>query len=274
MLDEKMMVKPFEASKEELLKVHSKKYLKTLNWSFQVAMISEIAGLVMVPNVIVQKRYLKPMRYQVGGSILAGKLALERGYAINIGGGFHHCSAIKGGGFCPYADITLLIKNIKQYYNIDKVLIVDLDAHQGNGYARDFLNDQDIYIMDMYNYAIYPGDIPAKKAIRKKIELDCYTNDKEYLQLLQTHLDAALDEFQPKLVVYNAGTDVLAGDPFGRLSITASGIIQRDEIVFKKVRNLSIPIVMLTSGGYLPETAFIISESIINLKMVNLIGPK
>lgn len=256
-------------------------------------MISEIAGLVMVPNVIVQKRYLKPMRYQVGGSILAGKLALERGYAINIGGGFHHCSAIKGGGFCPYADITLLIKNIKQYYNIDKVLIVDLDAHQvrlsknaqlcvtihkisfkGNGYARDFLNDQDIYIMDMYNYAIYPGDIPAKKAIRKKIELDCYTNDKEYLQLLQTHLDAALDEFQPKLVVYNAGTDVLAGDPFGRLSITASGIIQRDEIVFKKVRNLSIPIVMLTSGGYLPETAFIISESIINLKMVNLIGPK
>lgn len=93
-------------------------------------MISEIAGLVMVPNVIVQKRYLKPMRYQVGGSILAGKLALERGYAINIGGGFHHCSAIKGGGFCPYADITLLIKNIKQYYNIDKVMIVDLDAHQ------------------------------------------------------------------------------------------------------------------------------------------------
>lgn len=71
-------------------------------------------------------------RYQTGGTILAGKLALERGWAINVGGGFHHCSASKGGGFCPYADITLLIQFL--FYNyplqIKRVLIVDLDAHQ------------------------------------------------------------------------------------------------------------------------------------------------
>lgn len=71
-------------------------------------------------------------RYQTGGTILAGKLALERGWAINVGGGFHHCSANKGGGFCPYADITLLIQFLFQNYplQIKRVLIVDLDAHQ------------------------------------------------------------------------------------------------------------------------------------------------
>lgn len=72
------------------------------------------------------------MRYQTGGTILAGKLALERGWAINIGGGFHHCSSKRGGGFCPYADISLLVVFLFNYYpeRIKRILIVDLDAHQ------------------------------------------------------------------------------------------------------------------------------------------------
>lgn len=100
--------------------------------SLNVAKIAEIVPLMFVPNLLVQYGYLRPMRFQTGGSILAGKLALERGWAINIGGGFHHCSATKGGGFCPYADITLLIKYIFGYKPevVRKVMIVDLDAHQ------------------------------------------------------------------------------------------------------------------------------------------------
>lgn len=85
-----------------------------------------------MPNHFVQRGYLLPLRYQTGGSILAGKLALERGWAINIGGGFHHCSANKGGGFCPYADISLLIHFLFNHYPecVKKVMIIDLDAHQ------------------------------------------------------------------------------------------------------------------------------------------------
>lgn len=127
------------------------------------------------------------MRYQTGGSILAGKLALERGWAINIGGGFHHCSATKGGGFCPYADITLLIKFLFKHYpkEVQKVMIVDLDAHQGNGYEHDFKNNASIYIMDVFNKWIYPCDKEAKEAIRRKVQLDFLINDDAYLSIVE-----------------------------------------------------------------------------------------
>lgn len=116
-----------------------------------MAQIAEVPPLALVPNFLVQKAYLKPMRsfnnetialtaniaidccrYQTGGSILAGKLAMERGWAINVGGGFHHCSHNKGGGFCPYADITLLIRFLFNHFplQVKRVMIVDLDAHQ------------------------------------------------------------------------------------------------------------------------------------------------
>lgn len=126
-------------------------------------------------------------RFQTGGSILAGKLALERGWSINLGGGFHHCSARKGGGFCIYADITLLIHFLFKYYSdrVKKIMIVDLDAHQGNGHERDFKNNPNIYILDVFNKNIYPNDAEAKKSIRRKVELDFYTHDNEYLPLVK-----------------------------------------------------------------------------------------
>jgi acetoin utilization deacetylase AcuC-like enzyme len=92
-------------------------------------------------------------------------LALERRYAINIGGGFHHACSNDGGGFCLYADITLAIKYLLISGLIERAMIVDLDAHQGNGHERDFLWDNRVYIMDMFNYEIYPGDFSAKRKL-------------------------------------------------------------------------------------------------------------
>lgn len=275
-IDEETVTKPNKATKEDLLVVHSKKYLKTLKCSLKVACIAEVPPLAIVPNYFVQKGYLEPMRYQVGGTILAGKLAIERGWAINIGGGFHHCSSEKGGGFCPYADITLIVQFLFHYFpsKISNVMIVDLDAHQGNGYERDFFDNEQIYIFDMYNRGIYPFDKDAKMAIRKRVELRHLTKDEEFLYKVETNLENALKEFQPDLVVYNAGTDILEGDSLGCLAVTEDGIIKRDEIVFRKVRLKQVPIVMLTSGGYLKRTANIIAKSILNLKNVGLIqGP-
>ncbi|KAG8556814.1 hypothetical protein GDO81_018212 [Engystomops pustulosus] len=99
-----------EATEDDLLVVHTRRYINKLKWSFVVATITEIPPLVLLPNFLVQRRVLKPLRTQTGGTIMAGKLAIERGWAINVGGGFHHCSSDKGGGFCAYADITLAIK--------------------------------------------------------------------------------------------------------------------------------------------------------------------
>lgn len=163
------IVEAREATEEDLLVVHTKRYLNRLKWSLVVATITEIPPLIFLPNFLVQRRVLRPLRTQTGGTIMAGKLAVDRGWAINVGGGFHHCSSDRGGGFCAYADITLAIKFLfERVAGVSRATIIDLDAHQGNGHERDFLNDQRVFIMDMYNRYIYPGDSYAKKSHKEE----------------------------------------------------------------------------------------------------------
>lgn len=233
-----------------------------------MATIAEVPVLIFVPNVGVQSGYLRPMRYQTAGSILAGKLALEYGWAINLGGGFHHCCSSKGGGFCPYADITLLLVRLfdLEPLRVRNAMIVDLDAHQGNGHERDFKDTETVYILDMYNAYIYPKDNEAKLSIRCAVELKHLTEDAHYLKQLNRCLMRALAEFKPDIVVYNAGTDILKGDPLGNLAITPDGVIERDRLVFSTFRALNIPIVMLLSGGYMKSSKNVIADSIVNLK--------
>ncbi|KAM7132906.1 histone deacetylase 11 isoform 2-T6 [Molossus nigricans] len=191
------------------------------------------------------------------------------------GGGFHHCSSDRGGGFCAYADITLAIKFLfERVEGISRATIVDLDAHQGNGHERDFMGDQRVYIMDVYNRHIYPGDRFAKQAIRRKVELEWGTEDDEYLGKVERNLERALQEHPPDVMVYNAGTDILEGDRLGGLSVSPQGIVKRDELVFRVARGRRVPILMVTSGGYQKRTARIIADSILNLFDLGLIGPK
>ncbi|KAL9330717.1 hypothetical protein ACSQ67_000327 [Phaseolus vulgaris] len=268
-LDKKCIVEPLEASKDDLLVVHTELYLNRLKESSKVAMIVEvlsthlwheeaISGLVppvaLIPNCLVQQKLLSPFRKQVGGTVLAAKLAKERGWAINVGGGFHHCSAEKGGGFCAYADISLCIHFAFVRLNISRVMIIDLDAHQGNGHEMDFAYDSRVYILDMYNPGIYPLDYEARNYINQKVEVK-----------------VAGRRFNPELVIYNAGTDILEGDPLGRLEISPEGIALRDEKVFRFARERNIPIVMLTSGGYMKSSARVIADSIVNLSKKCLI---
>ncbi|XP_004966046.1 histone deacetylase 2 isoform X1 [Setaria italica] len=270
-LEKKQVVEPLEACKEDLLVVHTEAYLNSLKCSFRVASIVEVPPVSLVPNWIVQKKLLYPFRKQVGGSILSAKLALERGWAINVGGGFHHCSAEEGGGFCAYADISLCIQFAFVRLNISRLLIIDLDAHQGNGHEKDFANDGRVYILDMYNAGIYPFDFTAKQYIDQKVELASGTKTDEYLELLDKALEVCKSRFQPQLIVYNAGTDILDGDPLGRLKISPEGVITRDEKVFRFAKDQNIPLLMLTSGGYMKSSARVIADSIINLANKNLI---
>uniref|UniRef100_H2YUR3 Histone deacetylase domain-containing protein n=1 Tax=Ciona savignyi TaxID=51511 RepID=H2YUR3_CIOSA len=249
LFNSKQTFRPSEPTESDLLIAHTQEYLDSLRWSINVARISE-----------------------TGGSVLAGKLAIERGWAINIGGGFHHCSGTSGGGFCAYADITLLIRfALEKFESIEKVLIVDLDAHQGNGYARDFMIDDRVFVLDVYNRNIYPHDGFAKRGINRKVELSSYVQDDEYLPLVKKHLTESISECGPQLIVYNAGTDILDGDSLGCLSISSKGIITRDEIVFSLAKENKIPIVMLTSGGYQRSNAQIIADSILSLQHKQLI---
>lgn len=271
LLDKKHLVEPLEANREDLLVVHSESYLNSLKTSLNVATIIEVPPVAILPNCLVDKNVLHPFRKQVGGTILAAKLAKERGWAINVGGGFHHCSAGKGGGFCTYADISLCIQFAFTRLNISRVMIIDLDAHQGNGHEKDFSADRRVYILDMYNPDIYPLDYEARRYITQKVEVVCGTTTDEYLSKLDAALKVAGGAFDPELIIYNAGTDILDGDPLGRLKISPEGIAARDEKVFTFARERGIPLLMLTSGGYMKSSARVIADSIINLSKKSLI---
>ncbi|KAM0944748.1 putative histone deacetylase [Dioscorea sansibarensis] len=251
--------------------VHPASYLRSLKSSLKVSLIIEVPPVAALPNCLLQRKVLYPFRKQVGGSILAAKLAKERGWAINVGGGFHHCSANEGGGFCVYADISLCIQYAFVRLNISRAMIIDLDAHQGNGHERDFSNDRRVYIMDMYNAAIYPLDFEARRYIDQKVEVVSGTKTKDYLDLLDKALEVARNSFDPELIVYNAGTDILDGDPLGKLKISPEGVTARDEKVFRFAKERNTPLIMLTSGGYMKSSARVIADSITNLAKKNLI---
>ncbi|KAK6912809.1 Histone deacetylase domain [Dillenia turbinata] len=273
-LEKDCIVEPLEASKDDLLVVHSESYLASLKSSLNVSIIVEVPPVALLPNCLVQQKVLFPFRKQVGGTILAAKLAKERGWAINVGGGFHHCSGEKGGGFCAYADISLCIHYAFVRLHISRVMIIDLDAHQGNGHEMDFSHDGRVYILDMYNPEIYPLDFEARRYIDQKVEVVSGTTTSSYLRKLDEALEVAGQAFDPELVVYNAGTDILDGDSLGRLKISPSGVTNRDEKVFSFARERKIPLVMLTSGGYMKSSARVIADSIANLSKKGLIDMK
>lgn len=271
-LDKNSIIEPLEASKDDLLVVHMESYLSSLKSSANVAMIIEVPPVALLPNCLVQQKVLYPFRKQVGGTVLAAKLAKERGWAINVGGGFHHCCSERGGGFCAYADISLCIHYAFNRLDISKVMIIDLDAHQGNGHERDFSNDRRVHILDMYNPEIYPFDHEARRYIDQKVEVVSGTTTDEYLVKLDEALTVAGKMFDPELVVFNAGTDILDGDPLGRLKISPDGITSRDEKVFRFAREKNASLVMLTSGGYMKSSARVIADSIANLSKQTLIN--
>lgn len=175
------------------------------------------------------------------------------------------------GGWCCYSDIPISIKSLYGQGKIKKAMIIDLDAHQGNGHERDKIegkitkNIEDVYIFDIYNKNIYPGDTYAKKGINIDVGITRKYKDTDYLDATQKGLDVAFKEFKPDIVYYNAGTDILETDPLGNLSITAKAVAKRDELVFKKCLENKVPIVMVLSGGYAKENAKVISDSIENL---------
>ena len=256
---------PEMVSDEDLTLVHSRAYLSSLRYSSNIAPIVGLELVAWAPNPILQNRLLNPMRYATGGTILGCELALKYGWAINLSGGYHHAKAESGGGFCFFADIPIAVyKLFKQQPDLS-ILIIDLDAHQGNGYQAIFKDDPRIHMLDVYNAQIYPADFEARRYIKFEYPLQPYIEDQPYLALITTETERAIAAVKPDLIIYNAGSDIFVEDPLGGFNISKAGLIQRDEIVFSLALRFEVPIVMLLSGGYSKQSAAIIGESIENL---------
>ncbi|GAX83362.1 hypothetical protein CEUSTIGMA_g10787.t1 [Chlamydomonas eustigma] len=277
-------VTPKEADLQMLSDVHTETYLnKILHSSWTVAQVTELAPLVSLPNWLLQWRVISPMRhhvlphqispmrYHVGGTMAAAGLAMEYGWAINLGGGMHHAYSSAGMGWCPFDDIYLAVRKLRKVSGgeVKRVLYIDLDAHQGNGVERDKLShkDEDLIILDVFNAGIFPKDYEANPAINIAVELRSGVSGNSYLQHLEEALTKAGQDFgQPDLVFYNAGTDVLTGDPLGRMDVDVQSVMKRDEMVWRHALEVArAPIVMVLSGGYSKNSAAVVTDSIRNL---------
>ncbi|MGK0289409.1 MAG: histone deacetylase 11 [bacterium] len=257
---------PTKITDDELLEIHTPDYLEDLNIPTTIAQITELQFLSMLSNSMLQKHLLTPMRYGTAGTILSVKLATEQyGWSINLSGGYHHAKAHCGGGFCFFADIPLAIQQFLKKNPKARVLVLDLDAHQGNGYAEILADDPRVHIFDIYNKLIYPQDYDSHSAIDYNFPIDPSISEDDYLAILEANLPKAIHEVSPDLIIYNAGTDILKGDFVGGMQISGEGITYRDEFVFRTALKQKIPISMLLSGGYTKQSAFVIRESISNL---------
>jgi len=256
---------PRKISDEQLASIHTRSYLNSLQSSSTIAQIVGIPPVSLVPNSVLQRYLLDSMKYATGGTLLGAQLALKHGWAINLSGGYHHAKAHEDGGFCVYADIPLAIKHLRKKKPKLKVLVVDLDAHQGNGHEDILKNDKRSFVFDMYSDQNYPYDLKVRKYIDFNFPLASNMGDKEYLKILKRELPKAVEKVKPHLIIYNAGTDILSMDPIGKLSISPRGVIERDAFVFSCAKEKKIPILMVLSGGYSSESAGVIGRSIENI---------
>ena len=247
-----------------LLEVMTAWYLFCHNYAIMVCKYVELP-LFFLPGWFLRSQLLEPMCLGTVGSVESAYLAMHKGWAINLSGGFHHARKDGGEGFCVYPDITFITHYLRKVYGPMRIMIVDLDAHQGNGHERDHMHDDQTYIVDAYNHSIYPGDTTAARKIGKDISVRYHTSDEAYLEMVRSNLGEAIDEFKPEFLIYNAGTDCLCGDPLGALNISEQGIVTRDEIVFEYCLKQNIPLTMIMSGGYQQSNAEIIADSIGNL---------
>jgi len=254
-------------AERDLLRAHTRAYLDSLATSSVVAKALEIGPLAWLPSSRIERRILHPMRLACAGTLLATRHVLQHGgVAMNLGGGFHHAFREHGEGFCLYADVAVAIAAVRAEGRLsadDPIAVIDLDAHRGNGFWDLCGADPAVHVLDVYNFQVYPGLFPgAIEAFPFQIPVKAHTADEAYLDTLREDLPAFLAAMprKPALAVYNAGTDVLVGDPVGRLSVSAEGVVARDAIVLDALAGQGIPTVIVTSGGYTAKSHELIAR--------------
>ncbi|WP_378180972.1 histone deacetylase [Aquimarina sp. SS2-1] len=189
------------------------------------------------------------------GTIKASEYALTNGVAMNIAGGTHHAYTNRGEAFCLLNDQAIGARYLLKKELVKKVLIVDLDVHQGNGTAEIFDKDTDVYTFSMHGAGNYPF---KKEQSDLDIALDNGIRDEEYLKILKDTLPKLIETQKPDFIYYLCGVDILASDKLGKLGCTIDGCKERDRFVLQTCKDLSIPVMCSMGGGYSPDIKIII----------------
>lgn len=190
------------------------------------------------------------------GTMKASEFALKNGIAMNIAGGTHHAFSNKGEAFCMLNDQAIGAKYLQNKGLVGKVLIVDLDVHQGNGTAEIFRNDASVFTFSMHGKGNYPF---VKEKSDLDIEFENGTQDDAYLSTLKDILPKLINQEKPDFIYYLCGVDVLETDKLGRLSLTVEGCKERDRFVLQTCYNLQIPLMCSMGGGYSKDVNIVVT---------------
>ena len=236
----KKFYNPKPCSFDTLREAHSENYINQIkNKTLDDVSVKKI-GFPLV-DAIVKRSFIA-----TGGTVLATKLAINYGLSCNTAGGSHHANFHSGSGYCVFNDVAVAAKYLLNRGLARKILLLDLDVHQGNGSADIFKDDKNVFTFSMHSKSNYP----AKKAKSDlDVELKDNMEDKEYIEILKTNLKI-LNQTKFDFIFYIAGVDVHFNDRLGRLKISDEGIKMREELVIENFINNKIPLCGVLGGGY------------------------
>ncbi|MFT5337922.1 MAG: acetoin utilization deacetylase AcuC-like enzyme [Luteibaculaceae bacterium] len=255
------LFEPRACSNLDISLTHTWEYINDLDKGTLSQKAMRSIGFPASPQLVEREKVI------CGGTWECVEHAFEEGVSFNLAGGTHHSSAHKGEGFCLFNDNAVASNLFLQKNPKAKILILDLDVHQGNGTASIFQDSESVFTFSMHGKNNYPLH---KENSHWDIELDDNTSDKDYLILLEGAL-AQLGETKFDLLFYQAGVDILASDKLGRLGVSIAGCKKRDETVFNFAKKHEIPTVVTMGGGYSPEIKDIIQAHANTYRVANSI---
>ncbi len=241
--------KPKKIDLKIIEKVHDKNYIqKLLKLSLNRGEIRKI-GFPLNKELIDREITI------AGGTLECCLKAIDNKISLNIAGGTHHAFRDRGEAFCLLNDQAIAAQHLTNKLNIKKILIIDLDVHQGNGTAEIFSNNKNVFTFSMHGKKNYPFQ---KSKSDLDVELLDGTEDQQYLDILNEKLNLIFDKIKPEFIFYLCGVDVLKTDKLGRLSMTIEGCKLRDQIVLNKCFDRKIPVQCSMGGGYSEDLKVII----------------
>lgn len=240
---------PAPCEDEVVLWTHNKEYVERLHQQTLSAREQRHIGFPQSPQLTRREFVIAQ------GTIDCCHFAMKYGVALNVAGGTHHAFADRGEGFCLLNDFGIAANYLLKKGLAHKIIIIDLDVHQGNGTASLFEKESRVFTFSMHGAHNYPFH---KEKSDLDIGLNDGTDDKLYLSLLQNTLHTLLDQLQPDFAFYLSGVDILSTDKFGKLKVSIDGCKQRDEMVFSQLKAKGIPCVVAMGGGYSPDIKTIV----------------
>src|ERR671911_2863281 len=238
------MIVPEPVSDAEILRSHEEGYLRRVALGTLTEKEMRRIGFPW------SKRMVERSRRASGGTLGACLAALEDGFAANLAGGTHHAFSDRGEGYCVFNDSAIAARAVQAEGLAERLLVIDTDVHQGNGTAKILREDPTIFTFSIHGAKNFPFH---KEESDLDTPLPDGADDAEFLTTLERSLEAALDAANADLAIYLAGADPFEGDRLGRLSVTKSGLAERDRIVLEACREHGIPVAITMAGGYANE---------------------